>query len=157
MIRTHCPTLIQIKMPKTNSVVPTQGVGFTEAMLASGAKRHAQHRRQAPSSAEATPAALGMIEGTGFRQGYHNQSLTLLLSATQMEDLVAVANLLAVKTGRLVKNSSPLLQLASRLQAGDAERDLIAEDFISFLRDVTAARREYREQHRGQRAATTLR
>ena len=148
-------------MPKTNSVVPTQGVGFTEAMLASGAKRHAQHRRQAPSSAEATPAALGMIEGTGFRQGYHNQSLTLLLSATQMEDLVAVANLLAVKTGRLVKNSSllrfALLQLASRLQAGDAERDLIAEDFISFLRDVTAARREYREQHRGQRAATTLR
>lgn len=115
-------------------------------MIASGAQRHAQHRRLAPVSA--TPAALGQLEGTGLRGGYHNQSITLLVSASEMEDMIAVANLLATRTGRLVKNSAimrfALIQLASRLRQGAAERDLIVDDYINFMREVTAARREHR-------------
>jgi hypothetical protein len=125
-------------------------------MMLSGSKRHAQQRRETPESS--TPAAQGLIEGTGLRLGcYHDQSVTVPLSSAEMKDMVEIGNLFASTTGRLAKNASilrfALAQLAKRINAGVAERELVVQDFIASLCEVTAARREHREQKRLQALA----
>jgi hypothetical protein len=113
-------------------------------MMLGGEERHAQQRRQAPQA--------GVVAEQEGR--YHDQSVTVPLAGAEMRDMVTIGNAFAKRTGRLAKNASilrfALAQLAKRMAAVPAERELVIQDFIASISEVTAARREHREQRRQQ-------